>query len=260
MKKHYVYEGPFMMKNKEGEQYKLTIRQDCNSENPREWYNVATFVCFHRHYDLGDIHHYDDIHEALEALAQDVGIEYEGKNTNELMVSLQYEHYCIKPLYLYDHSGITMSTSHEYPYNDRWDAGCVGFAYISKKVAFRELVNYVLDENGEKIKEEHNHENGQTTWGYKTEPLTEETWKKRASEIIDNEVDTYDMYLRGEVYGYILKKEELIETRCPHCNELIESHTEWVEEDSCWGFYGDVLEDNGILDNLSNNLCFIKED
>ena len=33
----------------------------------------------------------------------------------------------ILPLYLYDHSGLTMSTN---DFGDRWDSGCVGFIYM----------------------------------------------------------------------------------------------------------------------------------
>ena len=37
----------------------------------------------------------------------------------------------VLPLYLYDHSGITMSCDLTYPYNDRWDSGQVGWIYAS---------------------------------------------------------------------------------------------------------------------------------
>ena len=161
-------------------------------------------------------------------------------------------YYLIKPLYLYDHSGISMSTSSGYPYNDRWDAGVVGYAYISKNDVIKECPIYVLDENGERIKIEHQHADGRTTYSYKTTPATEETWRKRASEVIDNEVEVYDMYLRGDVYGYKLEKEVIVEDKCPHCDQIIKTHTEWIEEDSCWGYYGDCLEENGIRDEVYN--------
>ena len=37
--------------------------------------------------------------------------------------------YAMLPLYLYDHSGITMNTT---GFNDRWDSGQVGFIYTTK--------------------------------------------------------------------------------------------------------------------------------
>ena len=63
---------------------------------------------------------------------------------------------------------------------------------------------------------------------------------------------TYDQYLRGDVYGFKLTKIVTKQDKCPHCGEVIREYEEEIEEDSCWGFYGDCLEDNGILDNLGN--------
>lgn len=250
--KHYAYNSPFNMVDKDGNKYKLTIELDDMSESPREWDNLTNMVCWHRNYNLGDKHHFDTVHDMLEDLAYQVGIEYDEEiNTPDLMTKLA-PHYLIKPLYLYDHSGITMSTSNEYPYNDRWDAGIVGYAYISKRDVFNNCVEYVLDENGERIKIEHKHENTPSTYSYKTTPITEDTWRKRASEVIDNEVEVYDMYLRGDVYGYRLEKEVVVKEKCPHCDEVIKTYTEWEEEDSCWGYYGDCLEENGMMDYVGN--------
>lgn len=250
--KHYAYNSPFDMVDKDGNKYKLTVEQEDYAESPREWSNLATMVCWHRRYNLGDKHQYNDMHEMLEDLADKAGVEYdEDINSPNLMTKLA-PYYLIKPLYLYDHSGITMSTSDGYPYNDRWDAGVVGFAYISKNDVFNNCVEYVFDDNGERIKIEHKHDNGQSTYSFKTTPITEENWRRRASEVIDNEVEVYDMYLRGDVYGYMLEKEVIIEEKCPHCNEIIKTYTEWQKEDSCWGFYGDDLDENGIMGQIPN--------
>ena len=242
--KHYAYKSPFKMKDKEGVEYTLKIEVDDTPENPRNWDNMCTMVCWHRHYDLGDKHGFDDPSDFWDWIKENGGKE-----------SLFY----IAPLYLYDHSGITISTSNDYPYNDRWDAGCVGFAYISKEKALKNLVDYELDENGEKIKVEHKHDNGISTWSYKTQPLTEKTWRKRAAEVINAEVETYDQYLRNDVYGYNLTKKVIELDICPHCGEVIKEYEVEEDVDSCWGFYGDCLEENGMLENLSD-LTFVKED
>ena len=252
--KHYAYDSPFNMVDKEGNKYLLTVKQDEMPESPREWENVATMICWHNRYDLGDQHNFDYSFEFLLDIAKEIGIyteDMEEMTNNELLVKIQSSNLIvILPINLYDHSGITISTSNDYPYNDRWDAGCVGFAYIIKEKAFKELREYVVDDNGERIKVEHKHENMPSTWSYKTQPLTNATWKKRAIEVINTEVEIYDQYLRGDVYGYILEKEEVVKETCPHCGEVISSATEMIEEDSCWGFYGDCLEENGILDNV----------
>lgn len=258
--KHYVYDAPFEMVDKKGNKYTLRVEQDDMADSPREWDNVAKMICWHRHYNLGDKHNYDDSFEFLLDVAKEVGIytdAMEDMTDEEIMTELRKDDsVCIVPLNLYDHSGITISTSNGYPYNDSWDAGCVGYAYITKEKAMKELREYELDENGNRIKIKYKHNNGMVTYGYKTNPLTDETWRARAREVIDAEVDTYDKYLRGNVYGYILEKEITVEVKCPHCGEVISTHTEMEEVDSCWSFYGDCLEESGIFD-MCVNLEFV---
>ena len=82
----------------------------------------------------------------------------------------------IMPLYLYDHSGITISCSHTYPYNDRWDAGQIGWIYASYDDIQKEL------------------------GGVNSETL------EQARQILIGETSTYDYYLCGECYGYTIEK------------------------------------------------------
>ena len=224
--KHYVYNAPFKMVDKDGNKYTLRVEQDDMAYSPRDWDNVSTMICWHRHYNLGDKHDYDDSFEFLLGVAREVGIytdEMEDMSNEEIMTELRKDDsVCIIPLNLYDHSGISISTSNGYPYNDRWDAGCVGYAYITKKKAMEELY------------------------------VTDETWRARARERIDAEVEDYDKYLRGDVYGYILEKEVVVEEKCPCCGKVIKTYTEMEEVDSCWGYYGTCLEENGIGDECSN--------
>lgn len=77
------------------------------------------------------------------------------------------------PLYLYDHSGITMNCC---GFSDRWDSGQVGWIYTDK--------NTVL-ETGADIKG---------------------NWKKTAYEWMKGEVKEYDMYLQNKVYGIITEE------------------------------------------------------
>ena len=235
--KHYAYESPFKMKDSEGVEYTLTVKQDDIAEDPREWSNLCTMVCWHRHYSLGDKHDYDGIEDFFQALCKEVlGKGYD--ETAELywqdMLKMLKESnlILIKAINMYDHSGITVSTSSSYPYNDRWDACCVGFIYVTKKTIFDECGN-----------------------------VTEGNWKERADEYIEGEMETYDQYLRGDVYGFTLTKTIIQQEKCHHCGEVIREYEEEEEEvDSCWGFYGNCLEENGILDNLSSDLKFIEED
>ena len=170
----------------------------------------------------------------------------------------------IKLIRAYEHSGITVSTSNVYPYNDRWDSYLVGFIYVTKKTIFEGGCCLAeKDENGNYILVEHKHEGMPSTYSHKFIRTTDENWKEVAEEHIESEMKVYDQYLRGDVYGYTLTKIVHVrdEVRCSHCNEVIsvDEYDDEVEEDSCWGFYGDCLEENGILDNFSD-LKFVEEE
>ena len=111
------------------------------------------------------------------------------------------------PLWVYEHGGITMSCGdRSYPYNDRWDSSCAGWIVMSKDSVMDNLA------------------------------VTEENWRTKAIECMRGEVELYDHWLTGNVYGYTL-----LEEMAPD---------EWTEVDSCWGFYGDDVLTNGIADNV----------
>ena len=263
--KHYAYESPFTMKDTEYNEYILEVMQDDIAENPRYWDNVCTMVCFHRRYRLGDTHNYDDSDEFFNDILHNVcGMKYE--DFEKLSTKEKYELACesdkiyIKELNLYDHSGLTISTSSDYPYNDYWDASRVGWIYVSKKRAMEELGGIPeKDENGEFIKIPHKHPNGNVTYSIKYSQITEENWKEVAEYYMNNEVEVYDQYLRGDVYGFKLTKTVVEQEMCPHCGEVIREYEDKEEVDSCWGFYGDCLEENGILDNIGMDLQFVEE-
>jgi hypothetical protein len=96
--------------------FELEIVQDTDPESPRTWDNLGTMVCFHKRYELGDKTDYrTEDYDSWEELKEGII-----KNEGEVV---------ILPLYLYDHSGITISTS---SFDCRWDSGCVGFICVSK--------------------------------------------------------------------------------------------------------------------------------
>jgi hypothetical protein len=116
----------------------------------------------------------------------------------------------ILPLYLYSHSGETIRTT---PFSCKWDSGQVGFIFMSLYDARKE-------------------------YGWKVI-----TQKRRAQleGYLRGEVETYDTYLRGEVYGF-----EVID---PAGNEL----------DSCWGYYG-APESSGLMQEARSRIDYsIKE-
>lgn len=160
----YIYDG-FTKKYRDenGGLHRVTIKSDnddSDGSDPRQWDNVGTMVCWHRRYRLGDKHDYRNPQDFIDDIKDRFGSDYE-----------------MLPIFMYEHGGITISTSCSgYPYNDRWDAGQVGFIYVSKEKA---LAEFAIDD---------------------------EPWRERAKRCMFEEVKEYDFFLRGDVYGWILEK------------------------------------------------------
>ncbi|QST02420.1 hypothetical protein IMZ31_23510 (plasmid) [Pontibacillus sp. ALD_SL1] len=175
-----------VVKRAENEKYILKIEQDVDAESPREWDNLGTMIHWHPRYVLGDRGISKDDYEGAEEV-----LKGEGGNVNDLL---------FLPLYLYDHSGLTMNTT---GFHSQWDSGQVGWIYVTK----------------EKVRE----------W-FGVKRVTEAV-REKALERLVGEVSVFDQYLRNDTYGFILeeKKED--------GNEEI---------DSCWGFYGDNVFENGM--------------
>ncbi len=154
--------------------YTIKVVVDEDAENPRtEWDNFGHMICFHNRYNLGDKHNFD-IEEFKEFIEK-----------NDKLLSL--------PLYLYDHSGITMNTS---PFSCQWDSGQIGYIYVTY----------------EDIKKE-----------FSCKKITKKI-RDKVIDILKSEVETYDKYLTGEVYGY----------------QIIDNAGDVV--DSCYGYYVKPIE------------------
>lgn len=190
--------------------YSYKIETDEYPDSPREWDNVTTMVCFHNRYNLGDKHDYksDNFNGWLELKEQ---IE----SDNEVLA--------IQPLYLYDHSGITISTS---PFSCQWDSGQVGWVFVTRK----QLKLLCGDQD---IRAE------------------------RLNDIIDGEVETYDKYIRGEVYRYEVIETEECNLGCEHEN-VVASCGGFFDEEDCKSQAEDEMEQyqkiyESLLTELNNN-------
>ena len=172
--------------------YILEIFQDEPYDSPREWDPLGTMICFHRRYNLGDKHDYNKNDYSTWTEMKEAIIE--GENAKIIL-----------PLYLYDHSGITISTG---SFSCGWDSGQVGWIFASE----------------DRIKKECN-----------VDVITDDVLDK-VTKMLEGEVETYDQYLTGDVYGYRISKID----KCNH------GHEHKDEIDSCWGFYGmDSVEEAG---------------
>lgn len=190
--------------------------EEVGDSNPREWDNLGTMATWHRRYILGDEQPKCSPDEWLHDLAMSLapGLEEqlsyweeegyrclrrkygqrlavkksEGIQARLIEKVLDREVPVMLPLYLYDHSGITMNTR---GFSCPWDSGQVGWIYATR----------------ETIEKEYGKVDDETL--------------ALARRVLKGEVDTYDLYLRGEVYGYV--------ARCQECG---------ITLDSCWGFFG----------------------
>jgi hypothetical protein len=124
------------------------------SETPRDWDNMGTMVCFHGRYDLGDKH-----------------------NFKESRRFPDWNYKSILPLYLYDHSGLTMSV---FPFSCPWDSGQVGWIYADDKAIRAE---YGVKRISKQLRE-------------------------KVDNILLAEVAIYDAYLTGEVYSWAVRNAE----------------------------------------------------
>jgi hypothetical protein len=71
--------------------------------------------------------------------------------------------------------------------------------------------------------------------------------------VLTAEIATYSQWASGDVYGFQLEKWEPAT-----CGDV--SHGEWVDEDSCWGFYGTDWAENGIAEHLPDEAIPLLED
>ena len=159
----------------------VKIHRDESPQDPRDDDNVGTMACWHDRYNLGDVQPKCEPTEWLEANAPEGSI--------------------VLALYLYDHSGITMSCE---SFDCPWDSGQVGVIVVTP----------------EKIRYE---------WGEGDQA------RVLAESYLRGEVQHYDHFLTGTVYGYTIE----------HPQPCGEGGQEKGPEDidSCWGFFGDCLAD-----------------
>lgn len=179
----------------------IQIEHDPDPVNPRKDYDhVGTMACFHSRYDLGDEHsHTNNIDCSIDLASEAIGwpalcrlyrmkgepweqdlqrweMEERVQESTAPLNRVLDNHYLLLPLYLYDHSSITMSTG---SFACPWDSGQVGYIYVSKADAIKH-------------------------WG-----KTNFTKKVRDAAIacLEAEVKEYDHYINGRCYGFTVERD-----------------------------------------------------
>lgn len=125
------------------------------------------------------------------------------------------------PLFLYDHGILRLSTQswHGRAPHAEWDSGQVGWIYVLKEDVRRE-------------------------WGVKH---ISPKLRRHIENVLRAEVGTYDQYLAGDVYGFILERK----VSCGCCDTCA-CEPSLEHEDSCWGFYGTDWATNGLAEMVGN--------
>jgi hypothetical protein len=166
--------------------YTIHIHADNDPQDPREWFNLGTIIAFHRRYTLGDKHDYrtDDF-----SGWDDMQIQIEKDNPGAVIL----------PVYMYDHSGVALSTRSFLgrAHHAEWDSGRVGFI-IATRASIKEARG----------------------WDRLTAPRIKEI---QASLIA--EIETYSKYMNGEAYGFSVED--------PGTDDVIESCWGYDDIDDC---------------------------
>lgn len=169
--------------NKNGKSYVAFIVNDDSPENPRDFGTLGTIVTVElRSYRLGD--------EIL--------------NRHELKRIEQDKNKIVLPLYLYDHTGISLDTK---PFFCPWDSKQIGLIYVDKERVRREYnVKRISSKLTEKVK-----------------------------QALNAEVEIFSEYANGDVFGFFTY--EIKEGISP--DEIESQYDERLTfVDSCFGFYG----------------------
>lgn len=93
--------------------YEIKVYPDTDPcDSPRDWDNLGTMVLWHRRYQVGDEHSFNDPDEFQEFLKENPAI--------------------VLPVYGYDHGGLTISTTVERGWHHySWDGGQLGYIYVT---------------------------------------------------------------------------------------------------------------------------------
>jgi len=147
----------------------LTVRIELDPEppTPRDSDNLGRMVCLHRRYSLGDEHDYR---------AED----HSGWADLEAHVLRDHPGAVVLPIYMMDHSGLSISTSDAMfrAFDSAgWDWGQIGFTFASVET-IREAFG------GRRISRK---------------------LRAQVEDVLRAEVEEYDRYLRGDCYAFTIE-------------------------------------------------------
>ena len=203
--------------------YKIKIRESEISDSPDEDGDEDIFLVY-------DHRSFTIKRKGFEPKAL---YEFLATDEPELWEGHRYHEYWIFPVEAYIHSGVSLSLFTGTK-QCRWDSSVSGYILVKKQ-----LIEEYPNINSEQDK------------------------KDQAVELAEGLIKTWNQYLSGEVYGFIIEKPSTYYTITKEdldkildgnnyvdidefCNNSTEE-VDWEEIDSCWGYYGDP-EESGLLD------------
>lgn len=157
------------MENYKGYSIKLE-QDDCYIDPRKDFDHAASMVCFHKRYSLPNESSY---HASDFDSWNDLQSKIESNNLDCFIL----------PIYMYDHSGVTISTK---PFSCPYDSGQIGFIFISRNKAKSE---------------------------YGIKHFTQ-TQIDRVFSYLISEVTEYNQFLTGDVWYYTISKDEELIDSC----------------------------------------------
>jgi hypothetical protein len=138
--------------------FEISIEYSEDNYSPDDWDTLGKFYHWHHRYSISD---------AAENIRN-----WEEEEIKELLKNSIYV-----PVYMYDHSGITINTT---GFSCPWDSGQIGYYLVSKEDVKKEYGGKIISK---KLKE-------------------------TVINILNNEIKSWDDYFTGNIFSFFIKDED----------------------------------------------------
>lgn len=153
----------------------MRVYVDDDPENPRDANGMGQMFCFHRRYDLGGK---EDVKSRKDYAPEN----FSGWEEMRAKIVKDHQPVAIFPVYLYDHSGLSLSTA---PFSCPWDSGQVGYIFVTR--------DEVLDR-------------------YAVKRITAKI-RQQVERALEAAIKEYSLYANGDCYAYeIYEGGELVDS------------------------------------------------
>lgn len=144
--------------------YCIDIYYDDNAESPRAWSNLGTIYTKHPHYlieeQFTDHFEFEDVFESV-------------SRAKVVFNKSFLDEYVALPIFLYDHSGVSISTTNNYP-DAMWDTSLFGIIAVSLEMVRKE---------------------------YGWDNITSER-RTMIENQLQSEIEVLNDYYQGDIYGW----------------------------------------------------------